>query len=87
VAELVGVSSQQIQKYETGHTTINIIKLQQLAEALKISVPDLFDVASVRQIRLNEVEIQLLESFRKVKNSEMRACILKLVRNINKRVK
>jgi transcriptional regulator with XRE-family HTH domain len=87
LAEMVGVSSQQIQIYETGHTTINIIKLQQLAEALNISVPDFFDIASIRQIRLNDLEAQLLESFRKVKNSEMRECILKLVRNINKRVK
>ena len=87
LAELVGVSFQQIQKYESGHTTLNILKLQQIALALKVQVSDFFDSTPVKNIRLTGEEDQLLQAFRKIKNGELRDSILKLVGNVNKRVK
>lgn len=41
----------------------------------------------VKNIRLTGEEDQLLQAFRSIKNIEMRGCILKLVGNLNKRVK
>lgn len=87
LAELVGVSFQQIQKYENGQTTLNVLKLQQLAQALKVSVTEFFDSTPSHSIRLTPDEDQLLQAFRKVKNGELRGSILKLVGNLNKRVK
>lgn len=87
LAEMVGVTFQQIQKYENGHTTLNILKLQQIALALKVSVNELFSSAPTQHVRLTGEEDQLLQSFRKIKNVELRGCILKLVGNVNKRVK
>ena len=87
LAELVGVSFQQVQKYESGHTTLNILKLQQLAQALKVSVIEFFGSTPSHSIRLTPDEDQLLQAFRKVKNTDMKSCILKLVGNLNKRVK
>lgn len=87
LAELVGVSFQQVQKYESGHTTLNILKLQQIADALKVQVSDFFDSVVVKNIRLTGEEDQLLQAFRSIKNIEMRGCILKLIGNVNKRVK
>ena len=87
LAELVGVSFQQVQKYESGHTTLNIIKLQHIAKALKVSVADFFDKSPSKGVRLTGEEDQLLQSFRKIKNGELRGCIVKLVGNVNKRVK
>jgi transcriptional regulator with XRE-family HTH domain len=87
LAELVGVTFQQIQKYENGHTTLNIIKLQQLANALQSSAADFFTPSETQQIKLSDEEGELLQSFRKIKNAEIRNCILKLIGNINKRVK
>lgn len=87
LAEMVGVSFQQMQKYESGHTTLNIIKLQQIAKALKVSVSDFFDGKPTEHVMLATQEVELLGAFRKIKNNEMRACILKLVGNINKKVK
>lgn len=87
LAEMVGVSFQQIQKYENGHTTLNVIKLQHIATALKVSVADFFDAVPVKGVRLTGEEDQLLQAFRKVKSAELRSCVLKLVGNINKRVK
>jgi len=85
LAEMVGVTFQQVQKYENGQTTLNILKLQQIAQALKVSVVDFFGAAPVQQIRLTAEEDQLLQGFRRVKNGELRGCILKLVGNVNKR--
>lgn len=88
LAELVGVSFQQIQKYESGFTTLNITKLQQIALALKVSVKDFFDAApSKSDVILTAEERELLQAYRQVKSSEMRGCILKLVGNLNRRVK
>lgn len=87
LAELVGVSFQQVQKYESGHTTLNILKLQQIADALKVSVAEFFSSAPTQHVRLTGEEAQLLQSFRRIKNVELRDSILKLVGNVNKRVK
>jgi transcriptional regulator with XRE-family HTH domain len=87
LAELVGVSFQQVQKYESGHTTLNILKLQHIADALKVQVTDFFSSTPVQHVRLTGEEDLLLQAFRKVKNAEMRGCVLKLVGNINKRIK
>lgn len=87
LAEMVGVTFQQIQKYENGHTMLNILKLQQIALSLKVPVADFFGAAPVQQIRLTHEEDQLLRSFRKIKNGELRVCILKLLGNVNKRTK
>jgi transcriptional regulator with XRE-family HTH domain len=88
LAELVGVSFQQIQKYESGFTTLSITKLQQISSALKVSVADFFGTEpSMGEVILTAEERELLQAYRQVKNSEMRSCILKLVGNLNKRVK
>lgn len=87
LAEMVGVSFQQIQKYENGHTTLNIIKLQQIAKALKVYVSDFFDRKPAGQVVLAAQEEELLKAYRMIKNAEMKNCILKLVKNVNKRVK
>ena len=87
LAVMVGVTFQQIQKYENGQTTLNILKLQHIANALKVSVSDFFIAAPVQHVRLTGEEDQLLQAFRRIKNGELRGCILKLVGNVNKRVK
>ena len=44
-------------------------------------------VQNYRDVRLIEEEKDLLETYRKIKNQELRGCILKLIGNVNKRVK
>jgi transcriptional regulator with XRE-family HTH domain len=87
LAEMVGVTFQQIQKYENGHTTLNILKLQQIALALKAQVSEFFSSAPTQHVRLTGEEDQLLQAYRRIKNGELRGCILKLVGNVNKRAK
>ena len=87
LAEMVGVTFQQVQKYENGQTTLNVIKLQLIAEALQVSVTEFFNAKPAEHVRLTGEEDQLLQAFRRIKNGELRGCILKLVGNVNKRVK
>ena len=87
LAEMVGVTFQQIQKYENGNTTLNVLKLQHIAKALKVSATEFFGSIPSQHVRLTGEEDLLLQSFRRIKNVELRGSILKLVGNVNKRVK
>ena len=87
LAEMVGVTFQQVQKYENGQTTLNVTKLQLLAEALKVSVTEFFSSKPTEHVRLTGEEDELLQAYRRIKNGELRGCILKLVGNVNKRAK
>jgi transcriptional regulator with XRE-family HTH domain len=43
LAEKVGISFQQIQKYEKGSTRISVVRLQQIAEVLGVDVSDFLE--------------------------------------------
>ena len=43
LAERIGVSFQQIQKYEKGLTRISVMRLQQISEVLGINITDFFE--------------------------------------------
>jgi transcriptional regulator with XRE-family HTH domain len=88
LAELVGVTFQQVQKYENSQTTLNVIKLQLIADALKVPVTVFFSgEATDQHARLTDEEDDLLQAYRRIKNGELRGCVLRLVANVNKRVK
>jgi transcriptional regulator with XRE-family HTH domain len=87
LAELVGVSFQQIQKYENGQTTLNILKLQLIAKALNHPVKEFFqDVADGRS-NLTVEEMELLQAYRKIKNTQLRGAVLSVVNNINRKAR
>jgi transcriptional regulator with XRE-family HTH domain len=85
LAEIVGVTFQQIQKYENGQTTLNIIKLQLIAKALNCTVHDFFQEFLEVRLRLTTQEEKLLQAFRKIKGSDIRAAVLAVVNNINRK--
>jgi transcriptional regulator with XRE-family HTH domain len=87
LAEMVGVTFQQVQKYENGQTTLNVTKLQLIAEALEVSVTEFFSTEPTEHVRLTGEEDELLQAYRRIKNGELRGCILKLIGNVNKRAK
>lgn len=87
LAEMVGVTFQQIQKYENGHTTLNILKLQQIAKALQHTLHDFFDDKPVDRVRLSEQEESLLQAFRRIKSPEIKQSLLTIVVNTNRRSK
>ncbi len=87
LAEMVGVTFQQIQKYENGQTTLNIVKLQQIANALNHPAKEFFQDVSDDRLRLTIQEGELLQAFRKIKNSELRESVLSVVCNVNRKVR
>ena len=95
LAERVGVSFQQIQKYEKGASKISAFRLHQISEALgtdiatffepeksalKVSGPTLEYSPPPSSPSLNEEEITLLKLFRKIKSKKLRAGILKIIK-------
>lgn len=89
LAELIGVSYQQVQKYESGKSSISIERLLDIAEALDIPVirflPSGKEVLSEEESpysELTEEEKKLLELFRKIKDRNTRKAIFRILEEI-----
>lgn len=77
LAELIGVTSQQIQKYESGASKLNTDRLQQIA--LVLSVPEQsFFTENDDILPLEVSEKLLIDSYRSIRNREIRESILKI---------
>lgn len=90
LAEKVGLSYQQIQKYEKGASEINITRLYQIAEALGMSVNAFLEEKNLSASepsslygKLSEEEERLLGLYRKIKNGKIKKMIIAAVRAIS----
>jgi len=83
LAEQIGVTSQQIQKYECGASKLNSDRLQQLSQALSIPVQSFF-TDSDDYLPLAIAEKMLVDSYRAIPNKEVRDSILKLATHATK---
>ncbi|MBJ6802071.1 helix-turn-helix domain-containing protein [Geomonas propionica] len=79
LAEELGITFQQIQKYERGVTKVNLVKLQQLAETLKIPISAFFQDGSHTAFQLNDIEKQVLAAFRKIRSETHKNSVLDIV--------
>lgn len=83
MAELVGVSRGQLQKYESGKNMMNTEKLQLMAEELSVPVQEFFtDGEEVVPLAVSEK--LLLDSYRAIPNKEIQESILKITTNATK---
>lgn len=88
LAEQVGVSYQQIQRYENGGSMLNVENVQRLAKALKLPVSTLFEIGSKEIIAEppmpynSDDEKKLLRSFRNLKVGSDRALAMNIVRRL-----
>jgi transcriptional regulator with XRE-family HTH domain len=96
----LGVTFQQIQKYEKGQSNISIHKLLQISEILKIPVDyflgeedreealqeELFQITKNmdKASRSNKEAVVFLKNFLQIKNKRMRLQILTLIKIISK---
>jgi transcriptional regulator with XRE-family HTH domain len=88
LGEMVGVTYQQIQKYESGEDRITVDRLRQVAQALRLSLLHLLTETSsaVQEIppdyqklgHLTHEETALVEAFRGIKDRSYRKQILSL---------
>lgn len=84
LAEELGITFQQVQKYERGATKVNLVKLQQLAEVLKIPMSAFFHEGSYSAFQLSDEEKQLIQAFRKIKSIEHRNSVLDIIAGLAK---
>jgi transcriptional regulator with XRE-family HTH domain len=79
LAELVGVSFQQIQKYENGSTMLNTEKLQLIASALKVPASSFFEDDTFEKSPLSDREKKLVKAFRSLEDEDIREGLIKLL--------
>jgi transcriptional regulator with XRE-family HTH domain len=79
LAEKIGISYQQLQKYEKGINNISVNRLQQISEALKVPISEFFKdrdyekiAEEVGEYGLSREEQKILELFRRIDDGEIR---------------
>lgn len=89
LADRVGVSYQQIQKYEKGISKISIERLEQISGALGIPInlffkPEKETVSEISEIygKMTDDEQLLLQLFRKLKNKKSKDAVLELLNTL-----
>lgn len=89
LAEKIGVSYQQIQKYEKGVSQLNISRLLQIADAFGVPVGTFLGdgEAEVSQMKpqyssLSEDEAKLVMLFRRLKRKKLRDGFVEMLRDI-----
>lgn len=87
----VGVTFQQIQKYEKGINRVGAGRLQQIAKCLDVSVAILFGDAADTVKQPHDLlllsmpgAVPLLKAFAEIENDELRRNVLALVRNVGR---
>ena len=90
VASALGISYQQIQKYETGTSRITVKTLMQIADFLDVPIQELL---GIYQMTSNQDEIinfydgdtrELISNWRKIKDIATRKDLVRLVKNIER---
>ncbi|GAB4411141.1 MAG: helix-turn-helix transcriptional regulator [Thermodesulfovibrionales bacterium] len=90
LAERIGVSYQQIQKYEKGQSEITLSRLYQIADALGIEPISLLPAKETKVGEaiapygegMSQDEMILLNTYRQIKNKRIRDSLLALIRGV-----
>lgn len=94
LADLVGVSYQQIQKYEKGASSISVDRLKQLSKALDVTILTFFPAekkGSLKEsklaVKMSKEEQVILENFRIIKGKKARTAFFEFSRLLAKNKK
>lgn len=90
LAERVGISYQQIQKYEKGVSEISVARLSQIADALNTPLGSfiandektMVSESISRYGAVRDDEIEFLRLFRKIKNTKLKNGLLVMIKSI-----
>lgn len=90
LAERIGVSYQQIQKYEKGQSELTLSRLFQIADALGIEPFSLLPAKELKAAEaitpygegMSQDEVMLLSLFRQIKNKRIRDNLMGLIKGI-----
>lgn len=81
LAEGIGVTVQQIQKYEAGINKLNTDRLQQLALALDVPVQSFFTEGD-ETLPMSVSEKLLIDSYRAIPNKDTQDSVLKIITTV-----
>jgi transcriptional regulator with XRE-family HTH domain len=91
LAEKIGVSYQQVQKYEKGASQLNVRRLLQFADAFGVPVGTFFNngkdcVAQTRpeHSSLSDEEVRLVMFFRRLKTKKLRIGLIDMLQDVLK---
>jgi transcriptional regulator with XRE-family HTH domain len=76
LAEMLDISFQQVQKYESGSSKLNTDRLQTIADALSVSIYAFFDSYADAPYTLSNEERRLVEAYRGIKDEFARNGLL-----------
>ena len=76
LAEILDISFQQVQKYESGASKLNTDRLQKIADALSVSIYAFFDSYADAPYTLSIEERRLVEAYRQIKDEPARNGLL-----------
>lgn len=80
VANLLGVTFQQVQKYENGKNRISLASSKILKRELGIDLMNAAAIQGDESINLDTAEIEILRTFRRIKNPAVKGVVLKLMK-------
>ncbi|MBZ0154832.1 MAG: helix-turn-helix domain-containing protein [Alphaproteobacteria bacterium] len=87
LAEYMGTSYQQIQRYETGKSRLDVEDIQAIADALSVPVGDFFRTAANTRrgrkkdsVLLKEDERTLLRLYRNITDRSAKSCVTHVLR-------
>jgi transcriptional regulator with XRE-family HTH domain len=98
LGDALGITFQQVQKYEKGTNRISASRLQQMSDILKVPVPFFFEGAPGADARsgvdvTDEITaflattdgLTLAQAFTRIRKPELRRCIVNMVEDLAKR--
>jgi len=80
LAKILGISYQQVQKYETGKDKISIGRLHNISAALDVPVMSFIDSSEVADLSHNRQTLRLMGYFSKVEDERTRQLIVDVVK-------
>jgi transcriptional regulator with XRE-family HTH domain len=94
LADAVGVTFQQVQKYERGANRVSFSALARIAAALDCRISELVDdldsppgsttnSLSTRELLVGPGALELLESYNKIQSKPLRQAVLELSRKLS----
>jgi transcriptional regulator with XRE-family HTH domain len=93
LGQRIGVTFQQVQKYENGANRVGASRMTQIADALGVPIPTLFDgtptpthavqaVPGARELLANPHTLRIAQAFEAIENDATRLAILHLVESL-----
>lgn len=89
LSELLGVSYQQVQKYEKGSDNISVERLKQIARAVDVPVtffilPEKVEETREPYVKMPADETTLLQQYRRIKSKKTKKAVIELLKTFTR---